>query len=1517
MIYFHYCQTYINAVIPQVDTIVKKLLGELGYLQSLKGVGKISPFTGGLYVLKFKTPHTEVILEERNIQYLNQSLTVYFVRGFKIGLQAYVEIRDGRWLEYNPLPDREIEMFLEEIKHLFPEEQNFNKPEPPSRIVDWQNDYKLKVEYDVYETPEWVRFAISTSLEDGMKDDEVKVYRLLIKDIFQTINEIPQTILLENNNEIILKVESHDLGIVFSKIIVESKIYYLLHKGANTKTQNASWEKIINPQNYELRTYKTIKDISAYALKAYPSWALNEPELWTKIEKNNEMGNLSLLPEQTDFLKDFKFPKYINGQAGSGKSTMLYYLFANAYYYKAVDLISGEIIFLTENEKLLNHTKKAVYDLLLFNPEFDLSSEDVAITNVDKHFYPFRDFLLSFLPNGNNEFDVNKYLNFSKFKILYEFSSIANHIKNKFSAELVWFTITTYVYGNNLDFQITSLNYEEKMPREGRDLISRDILMSIEKEVIKPFYEKLLSDGYWDKIKLIKYLTNNNLINRQYEVIFCDEAQDFSRVELEFILKLSIYTHYNLINVRQFPVVFAGDALQTVNPTGFSSKVLTAMIYNELTDKSIGFKLEQGQLEFTPTYNYRSSQTIVNLANAIQYYRKKEFLADVKKPQISKRPQLYKNELLNVFVDIEAFSNDEILRKKVEFKTIIVPVNNDEIESFKKKYQVLVNFENIISAADAKGIDFSEVVVFGFGEYSINESLKEFEDRFFFNKLYVAVTRAQTELVIIDGYDSKDKFWIPLIERYIKSNWINESNVELNDFSDIVVFDSNQIIESSKHIVEDDAVRQKEQGILERNVPLLAVASSHFIKLGNRREYYLCRGEIEEIKENWRKAAEIYLKKDLGNIGVEKATIAYVEGKCWSEIIDLESNLKTHFQKIRLIIARVFLDDKIANSDLKDLFKLKDKLKPLLESSRIRTEIISKFLNYLDNSINEEETTLLIELLEYCSNDSDVYVWSKLGEKYFELKRYEACILSFERINSEDNFYLSANVEVAKRKNDIESIIFWLGRISSKCKYDDKSILTEITYYYKQNLNLFINVSNVYTVKAIYFAFLIIEPKSDFVLKLCHSFESIFKNRDLELSEAYFELLTSNRIEETLYGFILQRWVKSLESLSIDEINRRYEELSELVGKEFIKFEENEISEIEVVPSSIYQSFPKHIKNIEIKNFRKFKELTISDLGLFNLVVGDNNIGKTSLLESLLFTPDKIQFLERLAFAYINRINILPDKDNNSRDTVLYYNLKGDFVNDFICCHSSNETLQFKLFDNRRIWKYEIQFGEMDTPNSTNNLINFSESDYIGLRKLNYFDNLKQPYMPYGKGYSSDLAVIYLSEIQNNPDSHVENDFLSRLELFIPGVIRITPNSKDGTILIRETQSPNILRPLHQYGDGANKLFRILILLTLHKGKILLIDEIDAGIHYSKFKQFWAIILKIAKNDDTQVIATTHNEECIKYFNEVLEELGEDYQILSRVVQMKKLKDLKVHAYRFSSFNLAIEKEIEIRGGEE
>ena len=81
MIYIHLCNTFINSADQKIIDIVDKKLNTYTSRDSLKGVGKVSNFTGGIYILLIKNPyHVEVIIEEKVLKYKEDTFKVYFVR---------------------------------------------------------------------------------------------------------------------------------------------------------------------------------------------------------------------------------------------------------------------------------------------------------------------------------------------------------------------------------------------------------------------------------------------------------------------------------------------------------------------------------------------------------------------------------------------------------------------------------------------------------------------------------------------------------------------------------------------------------------------------------------------------------------------------------------------------------------------------------------------------------------------------------------------------------------------------------------------------------------------------------------------------------------------------------------------------------------------------------------------------------------------------------------------------------------------------------------------------------------------------------------------------------------------------------------------------------------------------------------------------------------------------------------------------------------------------------------------
>jgi AAA15 family ATPase/GTPase len=1561
MLNFHFCQKYINKVPQEADKAIRNRIANLKMRTTFKDLPKILS-SNGVSVLQTNNPtQMRTIIQEKKVLIDEVETLVYFVQDivfYEDFSQPYTEIKKGLWASYYPIAKEDEDNCIAEIQ----KEQTKKTGELlpiPDRLVKWLSEYKMNVTYDIYESEEWVEFAISNGLDDGMRNEDIASYNYALQEMIKETSSDRETLKTVDNTHIEAQ-KFQNFVIVYSKIFLpnQPEPSFLLHNGAHLNRQKARWLEIKQEATKKQDVYNNIDDIGRKAVRAYPSWTLKHDELWGGIQKNSESGNLSLLTEQTEFLNEkFRFPAYINGQAGSGKSTMLYYLFANTYYYKCVGMIDENIIFLTENEKLLASTKKSIIELLQHNPEFNLSSDD--ITNVDNHFYTLKDFLLSLLEEDSDRirFPDNKYLDFSEFKTQYEQAThFSKRIRDKYTPEFAWFTITTYIMGYNFDLSksITSENYDKEMPRDGKLLLFKDELKDIEKNIL-PFYKKLIEvENYWDKLKIIRYITEEVGVNKLFEVIFCDEAQDFSRVELKFILGLSEYLKYDLTSSNSqirvpIPIVFAGDPLQTVNPTGFRKEEVKDLFYQEL-------EVILKDNEYKPKHNYRSSQAIVNMANAVQYFRKKVFYASVPSPQQTKHPDAIKDAYFNIFISYELIEdNQEYYIEQLQHKTFIVPVNSNEkngyvnskehdflnkfISSYAAKEDLNGDGENINedilkSSVEAKGIDYPQVVIYGFGTYCLDtfgsyERLidnNSYSIHFFFNKLYVAITRAREELIIIDRKDTLELFWQPLLEAYSNSEWQPESNVSTEAIRKTIcrIDQGFKIRKGTPDMALANANRDKQQAKQDSNPTLLRMAAAQFLRLGIKKEYFICRALEAKLEGDYLKAADFYKKKDVGNEGLELAASTYWEAKLLDELQKLGNSLKSENQNLRLIIANLYFTGEISPKDIRFLDTKRFILEELLRKISWRDEIIIKFIG-LSQKVNEkEQRVLLLNILAEINNPSNAKLTYEIGRLQYKLGRYSEAIETWLQVNDRDIdsdiLYIHAQAEKAKQEEKFDKYIEFLGKLSENYNSDaerEKAERIIITTFEGHKAEV-TNSTNLYAHIYVCGAYLLHKPNSLLLLELAQRAEEKAKDRKEFLTDYYKYLLESKRLPSSLFDFVLERWAKYqyLSDKKIDSVNQFYKVVASSNGLTYIPFTVEDLTNITQLPSYIIPTLSNHIKSVTIKSFRKFNDVTIENMGLFNLVVGDNNIGKTSLLEAFLFTPEKKEYLQRLAFAYIERRNIQPDskKEVNGLSQFIYL-MDKTFLNDFKSYNNTEFKLEFAFKQKRHSWHYQI-LEELSKKDSSIQYLKFDEDDFKILNSITLMDAMKNPLMPYGKGFGMDLAAVYEDVINNIP---AERDFIKRLELFIPNIERIRTSSRKGEIDILEKGSDSYIS-LHQYGDGANKIFRILLLLSLHKGKRLMIDEIDAGIHYSRFKQFWKIILEVAKQDGTQIIASTHNDECITYYTDAIKELEEKeegYGKEARVVQCKNVGNkLKIYSFDFENFNLAQERGIELRGGQ-
>jgi predicted ATPase len=171
--------------------------------------------------------------------------------------------------------------------------------------------------------------------------------------------------------------------------------------------------------------------------------------------------------------------------------------------------------------------------------------------------------------------------------------------------------------------------------------------------------------------------------------------------------------------------------------------------------------------------------------------------------------------------------------------------------------------------------------------------------------------------------------------------------------------------------------------------------------------------------------------------------------------------------------------------------------------------------------------------------------------------------------------------------------------------------------------------------------------------------------------------------------------------------------------------------------------------------------------------------------------------------------------------------------------------------------------------------------------------------------------------------SSLEAEVINALRIISPEVERVAVKGP-GDRLRRDPQGPEVddrvpfvkvegfedPMPMRALGDGVNRLFGLSLALVSAKGGLLLVDEIEDGIHYSVQADLWRLIFESAARLNVQVFATTHSYDCIKAFEEAARE-SEEEGVLVRLA--RKGDRTLVGQFDERELEVAIEGDIEVR----
>jgi AAA15 family ATPase/GTPase len=368
-----------------------------------------------------------------------------------------------------------------------------------------------------------------------------------------------------------------------------------------------------------------------------------------------------------------------------------------------------------------------------------------------------------------------------------------------------------------------------------------------------------------------------------------------------------------------------------------------------------------------------------------------------------------------------------------------------------------------------------------------------------------------------------------------------------------------------------------------------------------------------------------------------------------------------------------------------------------------------------------------------------------------------------------------------------------------------------------------------------------------------------------------------------------------------------------------------------------------------IQNFKSFRDLAFDDLARVNLIAGKNNTGKTSVLEALLlhagyYLPDVFLRIRKTDAPRRTRDRALSEWDtlfNNFR-TNRAIKLIGSIpfeprTGQLSLSGFSETTLEINLFPSdiddvpveieRELRRFDRTYGVQEDvilnnihmisikrrpsiENRTDEAVYFAQYDgFIVSSRVRSQGVLPTLFLASRERVSQDFVAEKYSDL----------DLAGNLSLLVEALRIIEPRLQNVRLIYRGNP-PEIYGdiglekplPLSFMGEGFSRLANLIIAMSSVQNGVLLIDEIENGLHHSILPDVWRAINAAAEQFNVQVFATTHSYEAIQAAHKVFSET-DDYDFRLHRLDRQDNNEITHVTYDQRTLQTAINMELEVR----
>lgn len=299
------------------------------------------------------------------------------------------------------------------------------------------------------------------------------------------------------------------------------------------------------------------------------------------------------------------------------------------------------------------------------------------------------------------------------------------------------------------------------------------------------------------------------------------------------------------------------------------------------------------------------------------------------------------------------------------------------------------------------------------------------------------------------------------------------------------------------------------------------------------------------------------------------------------------------------------------------------------------------------------------------------------------------------------------------------------------------------------------------------------------------------------------------------------------------------------------------------------------IEKIRIKNYRGIKSLEIDNLKKYNFFIGNNGSSKTTSLEAIFSAiPNDGNAIVIMANSRGMQVKLSNNNSffyNSNISDDIEFTLNDDITtkislkninrlnNNLLSSNNYNEFIyNISVFEKNNKTLYESNFG-IDPSNRIFPIeikTNTEWNEYIEKYGRCFWIS------PLTK-YQYGIAQITKEMIENKKKEYI----LKAIGFFEEDIDDIV---SDGTEVLLSKKGVGKMLPISSFGGGLSSALDIITCLFYDGITSIFIDEAETGLHYTNFPKFCEVLIDISTNKNIQFFITTHSDEFLKDFYNIL-----------------------------------------------